>query len=186
MRSFRWLAAAGAAVAIVAFGAAEQTGALWRGETRIDGGIIRSGTLALRVGGAALPTQVQNYQFTSFGGTDLGPGSVVQRALTVRNAGDVDLQYRLQSARQSSASLPLTLGVWTVASESGCPASSPPVGASLYEGPLPSAPAPPAPQWAPVLRPQETMVWCLRATVGADASPNVSTAVSFDFAASSV
>ncbi|MFM1722046.1 MULTISPECIES: hypothetical protein [Rhodococcus] len=186
MRSFKWIAAAGAAAAIVAFGAAQQTGALWRGETRIDGGTIRSGTLALRVGGASPETQVQNYQFTGFGGADLAPGSVVQRALTIRNAGDVDLRYRLQSARQGSTALPLTLGVWTVATEGGCPTSSPPAGAALYEGPLPSAQAPPAPQWAPVLRPQETMVWCLRATVGADASPNTSTAVTLEFAASSV
>lgn len=186
MRKVKWIAAAGAAVAFVAFGAAEQTGALWRGETRIDGGTIRSGTLALRVGGAAPQTQVQNYQFTGFGGADLGPGSVVQRALTVRNAGDVDLRYRLQSARQSSGALPLTLGVWTMATESGCPISSPPAGAALYDGPLPSAQAPTAPQWAPVLRPQETMVWCLRATVGADASPNTSTEVTLDFSASSI
>ncbi|QCQ90551.1 hypothetical protein [Rhodococcus sp. SGAir0479] len=186
MRGARWVAVAGAAVAFVALGAAEQTGALWRGETRIDGGTIRSGTLALRVGGAAPQTQVQNYQFTGFGGADLAPGSVVQRALTVRNAGDVDMRYRLQSARQSSAALPLTLGVWTVATEGGCPTSSPPAGAALYDGPLPAAQAPTAPQWAPVLHPQETMVWCFRATVGADASPNTTTAVTLDFAASSV
>ncbi|MFC8041944.1 hypothetical protein [Nocardia sp. NPDC057353] len=183
MRRLRWWAIAGAALALLAFGVAEQSGAYWRAESRIGGDIIRSGTLALRVGGAS--SQVSNYVFDAFGGANLAPAAVVQKPLTVRNAGDVTMFYRLQNVRQSSAAVPLTLQIWLVGAESGCPASAAPGGTALYSGQMAGAQVPGAPGWAPTLTPGATAVWCLRATVGAAAAPNTSTTVTFDFLASS-
>ncbi|MFC3964960.1 hypothetical protein [Nocardia jiangsuensis] len=183
MRWLRWWAAGAAALVLLAFGAAAQSGAFWRAESRIGGGVIRSGTLDLRVGSAT--GQVSDYVMTGFGGTDLSPGAVTQKPLTIRNAGDVDMFYRLQNVRQSSAAVPLTLQVWLVGGESACPASAAPAGAALYSGAMIGAQVPAPPSWAPVLTPGATAVWCLRATVGAAATAATSTTVTFDFQASS-
>lgn len=182
MRRFRWWAIGAAALVLLAFGVAEQSGAFWRAESRIGGGVIRSGTLALRVGSAA--GQVSNYVFAGFGGSNLTPAAVVQKPLTVRNAGDVDMRYRLQNVRQSAPAVPLTLQVWLVGSEGACPASATPGGTALYSGAMAGAQVPATPNWAPTLPPGATAVWCMRATVGA-ATPGTSTTVTFDFLASS-
>jgi len=179
--------AAGAAAAVIAlFGVADQSGALWRAEAAIDGGVIRSGTLALRVGSAA--EQVRDFSFAGFGGANLTPAQSVQQPLTIRNAGDVEMRYRLQTVRQSTAQVPLTLRAWLVGSAAGCPegtGAAEPTGLALYDGPMSGAQAPAEPGWAPVLGPGASAVWCLRATVGADAAGGTSTAVTFDFLASS-
>ncbi|WP_245545898.1 signal peptidase I [Nocardia higoensis] len=158
MGEHRWWAAGAAAAVIVIFGVADRSGALWRAEAAIDGGVIRSGTLALRVGGA--DEQIRDFAFAGFGGADLAPAQSVQKPLTIRNAGDVEMRYRLQNVRQRDSRVPLTLRAWIVGDAASCPDAAEPAGAAVYNGPMSGAQAPPAPAWAPALAPGAIAVWC--------------------------
>ncbi len=186
MKSLRWWSlavTAVAAVAALAFASAQQTGALWSQSATISDATINSGTLSLRVGDSG--SQSRDFLLSAFGATNLTQNAVVQKPLTVKNAGNVDMKYRLQSVSQSSPDLPLTLKVWIVSSAAGCPAAAEPAGTPLYSGAMFGAQAPAAPAWAPVLPPGDTAVWCLRATVGPTATPNTSATVTLNYLANS-
>ncbi|WP_241384666.1 hypothetical protein [Rhodococcus sp. CH91] len=169
-----WIAAV-ASVLLVALWSTQQTGALWRDRAQISGGTITSGSLTILAQGS------QDYTWSNFGGTNLSRGSVVQQPLTVTVEGDVEARYRLQAVQPGSPQLPIAVTAWIVRSADACPTSSggavaAPV--STVDGPWTAFPAPGEGRSA---APGTTEVWCLRATVGADAAQGASTALALEF-----
>ena len=157
----------------------QQTGALWRAEATLDGGTIQSGRLDLQVGDSNSTTK--DYQFDAFGRAYMGGGSYSQQPITIANAGNVLMKYRLAGAAQSDSAVPLTLTVTPVASEADCPAQGAVSGTAVYDGPMEGASFT---DWL-TAEAGESKVLCLRGTVADDAEPNMSTSVVLSFAAES-
>lgn len=175
MTKIRWLTLAGASVVVVlVLVSAQQTGALWRGQSTVTGASINSGSLTILAGGQSA------YPWTDFGGTNLVSGSIVQKALTVSVAGSprVRVGYRLQSVTATTQDVPLTFTASIVADTASCPAVGSPT--SVVFGPSVTFPAPPADRIVSV---GTSEVWCIRATVGAAATVNKSTSATLTFRA---
>lgn len=135
----RW-AVAGAVAGLLLFGSVLTTGALFNDSVSLDGGAVHSGRLTLQTGNVG--AQFSSYAFNELAGSNLKPGSSKQAPLTIKNGGNVSLQYRLKQTTATDATgLPasLSLTVEQVASEASCPTGS--AGASgrttlLYSGAL--------------------------------------------------
>ncbi|MGB6181521.1 MAG: hypothetical protein WBF79_09790 [Rhodococcus sp. (in: high G+C Gram-positive bacteria)] len=179
MNTLRYVAAAAASVVVVIFGSTQTTGALWRDDAVTDAGVVQAGTLDIKVGASG--TEVDDYVIDSLGGVGLGPGSFSQAPLSVRNAGNIPMNYRLQSASAAASLAPsLSVVVDRVSATASCPVAAPPSGATvnLYSGPLSSAQGPQR-----VLAAGESEVLCFRVALTADPPQNSSTTVTFSFLA---
>ncbi|MGY3552234.1 hypothetical protein [Williamsia sp. R60] len=171
--SKRWLwAAAGVAITVLVLLSAQQTTASWRDQEQGGDATLTSGQLRILAG------QAKDYSWTAFGGTNLSPGSVVQRPLTISVVGNTRVAYRLQSVTTSTADLPLSFSASIVGSVSGCPTAGNATG--VVAGPWSTFPAPSP---ARNIQANTSEVWCLRATVGDDASQNKTTTVALTFRA---
>ncbi|WP_308115668.1 hypothetical protein [Rhodococcus sp. BP-241] len=183
MKHIRYVVAAAASVAVVVLGSTQTTGALWRNDAVTNGGIIRAGTLDIKVGASG--AEVDAYELAALGGTNLGPDAFSQAPLTVRNAGNIAMRYRLQSA---AATAPLASSMTVVASKvasvASCPADAPPNGtvATLYNGPLATAQGPASPAFR-TLAAGASEVLCLRVALTASPPSRASTKVTFTFLA---
>lgn len=186
MNPVRWGILSVAALAALSLMTVQQSAALWRDSTQITDATITSGTLSLLVGSAE--GQAKSHTMPEFGGSNLIPGSVIQRPLTVRNAGDIDMKYRLQSVTQAESDgkrdVPLRLDTWIVADDAACPAASEPIGVAGYSGNLADAQWPTAPGWE-ALAPDATAVWCLRVTVDATADADQASVITLNYLANS-
>lgn len=172
MKQLRWWALAAASVLVLVLISAQQTGALWRDQAAVGNATITSGQLTILAGGQS------NYPWTDFGGTNLTSGSVVQEALTISIAGDTKAGYRLQSVTSATQNVPLTFTAWTVGNAASCPAVGNPT--NILAGPWTSFPNPTIARTVTV---GASEVWCIRATVGATATPGKSTTVTLNFRA---
>lgn len=176
----RYWALAAASVVVVIFGSAQTTGALWREDTVVSGGTIKSGTLDIKVGPAG--AEVNDYVLTALGATGLGPNGFSQASLSIKNAGNVPFNYRLQSTTVAGT-VPLTLTASVVSSAANCPPTTAPIGATqLYTGNAAGAQTPTAPA-ARLLAPSANEVWCFRVAVSADPPKSQSSTVKFSFRA---
>lgn len=176
----RYWALAAAAVVVVVFGSAQTTGALWRDDAIVSGGTINSGTLDIKVGPAG--TEVNDYVLAELGSTNLGPNGFSQAPLSIKNAGNVPFNYRLQTTTVTGT-VPLTLTASLVASSANCPQTTAPTGATvIYTGNAEGAQAPMAPA-ARLLAPDANEVWCFRVAVSDDPPKNQSSTVKFSFRA---
>nr|WP_296773204.1 hypothetical protein [Rhodococcus sp. (in: high G+C Gram-positive bacteria)] len=176
----RYWALAAASVVVVIFGSAQTTGALWRDDAIVSGGTINSGTLDIKVGPSG--AEVNDYVLTALGSTNLGPDGFSQAPLSIKNAGNIPFDYRLQTTTVTGT-VPLTLTASLVASSSNCPATTPPTGATqLFTGNAAGAQAPTAPA-ARLLAPNAAEVWCFRVAVGSDPPKSQSSTVKFSFRA---
>ena len=177
----RYWALAAASVVVVVFGSAQTTGALWRDEQVVAGGTINSGTLDIKVGPNG--AEVNDYVLAALGSTNLGPNGFSQAPLSIRNAGDVPFNYRLQGTTLSGA-VPLTLTATLVTSAAQCPAMGAPTGSTtvLYNGTASGAQAPTAPA-ARLLAAGVNEVWCFRLSADADPPQSQSSTVTFSFRA---
>ncbi|BCN52751.1 hypothetical protein RE9425_11410 [Prescottella equi] len=179
-KNHRWWALAAVPVVGLILFSAQQTGALWSDTQSIPGGTITAGTLEIGVGAGGSSSSA--FTLDGFGKTGLAEGGYSQTPLTVKNSGDIPTRYRLAGVTQTNASLPLTLDVWRVASESACGATGTPTGTSLYSGPMNGASIA---SWQ-TLAAGSTEVLCLRGTVGSGAGPGMSSTTQFTFDASQV
>lgn len=164
-------------------GSWQTTGALWRDESVIDAGTISAGTLDIKVG--ATGSEVDSYVMDSLGGLSLGPGAFSQQPLSVRNAGTVPMQYRLQSASATTPLGPsLVIRVDQVASADSCPIAAPPSSPTelLYSGPVSAAQGPAAPAFR-ALAVGASEVLCFRVTLSSSPPQNSSSKVTFTFLA---
>jgi hypothetical protein len=184
----RWIAVAGAAAVVLSFGSVLTTGAAWNDAVSVDGGPLSSGTLHLRTGNAG--SQVSSYAFDELAGGNLRPGGFNQAPLTIKNAGNVDLRYRLdQTTATGTTGLSESLGLTVdqVTSEANCPIGA--AGSSgtieqLYSGALVAASSP----TLRPLSPTSTETLCVRVTLPASVSnqvQNTSTRITFTFYAES-
>lgn len=176
----RYWALAAASVVVVVFGSAQTTGALWRDDAIVSGGTINSGTLDIKVGPAG--AEVNDYVLAALGGTNLGPNGFSQASLSIKNAGNVPFDYRLQTTTVTGT-VPLTLTASLVGAAASCPPTTAPTGATqLYTGNAAGAQAPTAPA-ARLLAPGAAEVWCFRVSVGIDPPKSQSSTVKFSFRA---
>jgi hypothetical protein len=167
-----WWAAAGAVITVLVLLSAQQTSASWRDQEQGGDATLTSDQLRILAG------QAKDYSWTAFGGTNLSPGSVVQRPLTISVVGNTRVAYRLQSVTTSTTDLPLSFSASIVGSVSGCPTTGIPSG--VVAGPWNGFPAP---STARTILANSSEVWCLRATVGSGASQNKTTTVALTFRA---
>lgn len=177
----RYWALAAASVVVVVFGSAQATGALWREENVVSGGTINSGTLDIKVG--PVGAEVNDYVLAALGSTNLAPNGFSQASLSIRNAGNVPFDYRLQGTTVTGA-VPLTLTATLVMSAAQCPTVGAPTGSTtvLYNGNASGAQAPTAPA-ARLLAAGANEVWCFRLAAGDDPPQSQSSTVSFSFRA---
>ncbi|WP_051721136.1 MULTISPECIES: hypothetical protein [Actinomycetes] len=170
MKKF-WLGAAAAVtITVLVVLSTQQTSATWRGQDQIGAATLTSGELRILAGGS------NTYPWTAFGGTNLSPGSVVQRPLTISVVGNTKVSYRLLSITPTASAVPLSFSVSVVSGTAGCPASGNPTG--IVFGPWTSFPT-----VARTVAINTSEVWCLRATVGASAPQNSTSAVTLNFRA---
>lgn len=170
MKKF-WLGASVAVtITVLVLLSTQQTGATWRGQDQTGGATLTSGELKILAGGS------NTYPWTAFGGTNLSPGSVVQRPLTISVVGDTKVSYRLESISSITSGVPLAYSASVVGSIADCPASGNPT--NIVAGPWTSFPS----ATRTVLI-NTSEVWCLRATVGALAPQNSTSAVTLNFRA---
>lgn len=177
----RYWALAAASVAVVVFGSAQTTGALWRDEQMVPGGTINSGTLDIKVGPNG--AEVNDYVLAALGSTNLGPNGFSQAPLSIRNSGNVPFNFRLQETT-STGTVPLVLTATIVSAETNCPATGAPTGptAQLYSGNASGAQAP-VPPAARLLAAGAREVWCFRLAVGATPPQDATSTVAFSFRA---
>lgn len=112
------------AVAALAFGSVQSTGALWRNVTTgQNAGTIKTGTLFLTAGTDTV--QQAGFQFTDLTPAGLvQPGDFVQRPLVIKNSGNIPLKFRLGTAAVTSASAgvgSVHLDMRIVADTAACP-----------------------------------------------------------------
>lgn len=163
------------------FFSAQQTGALWSDTQNLPGGTITAGTLEIGVGAGGSTSSA--FTLDGFGKTGLLEEGYSQKPLTVKNSGNVPMQYRLAGVSQTNPTLPMTLKVWRVTSESSCTATGDPAGGTVvYSGNMIGASVT---AWETV-QPDVSEVLCLRGTVATGAGPGVSTKATFTFAARQV
>lgn len=167
----------GIAAVALAVVSGQQTAALWSDEAEIGGGPITSGTLTFTLGSDT--AQAEAFTFAALGRTAMSPGQYVQAPLVLANSGDVDVAYRLTGVSASDPALPLTITITTVGNTSACPGAGVPSGTQLLGGISPTA----ATTTPSALAIGARHVWCIRATVGAGASANQSTTLTFNFRA---
>ncbi|MBY4109347.1 hypothetical protein QM588_19115 [Rhodococcus sp. IEGM 1354] len=181
MKHGRYWALAAASVAVLVFGSAQTTGALWRDEETLDGGTLDSGTLDIKLGpqGSA---EVQNFPIPGLGNGVLAPNGFAQAPLLIRNNGTTPFVFRLQNTTVNGP-LPFVLTASTISSTGSCPATGAPTGASvLYNANAAGAQIPVAPA-ARLLAPGSNEVWCFRLTTS-DSPPQTATStVTFSFRA---
>ncbi|MGL4305273.1 MAG: hypothetical protein ACRCSF_03890 [Mycobacteriaceae bacterium] len=178
-----WAAIAASVVVLIALISTQQTGALWRSQSTISGQKITSGILDLTVGSNGV--QQNSFAFSALAKTNLKPGDFAQAPLVLRNAGNVEMNYRLQGVTQSSTTVPLSLTATLVSAEAQCPTTGNPTGTSLYNGTMVGAQAPSGGAWR-VMAVGASEVWCLRATLDAAATAqNASSTATFTFRAES-
>ncbi|ETD34662.1 hypothetical protein [Williamsia sp. D3] len=170
MKKF-WLGAAAAVtITVLVLLSTQQTGATWRDQDQIGDAALTSGELKILAGGS------NTYPWTAFGGTNLSPGSVVQRPLTITVVGNTKVSYRLLSISPTTSGIPLTFSASVVNSTAGCPASGNPTG--IVAGPWTAFPS--AARTVPI---NTSEVWCLQATVGNTAPQNSTSSVTLNFRA---
>lgn len=172
----RWWATAVALVVGLIFVSVQQTGARWSDTVSLPGGKIQSGILSLTVGGS------DSYTFTALGATGMFPNAFAQAPLTIHNPGDAAFRYRISNVTQTSASVPLTLTVWSNTTGFACTGQNAITGTQLYSGQMIGAQMP---VWR-TLAPAGSETLCLRGSMGSDAGPGVSTNVVFSFVAEQV
>ncbi|OZC47094.1 MULTISPECIES: hypothetical protein [Nocardiaceae] len=174
----RYWALAAASVAVVVFGSAQATGALWRDQQTIAGGTINSGTLDIKVGQNG--AEVNDYVLAALGSANLGPNGFSQAPLSIRNAGNVPFNFRLQGTT-STGTVPLALTVTTVVAESNCPATGAPTGPAtvLYTGNAAGAQTSATGPLAAGAR----ELWCFRLAAGVTPPQSASSTVTFSFRA---
>lgn len=163
--------------AVVVAGAAivsvQQTGALWSDSAQSAGSTITAGRLDIAVGDSN--SQVKAYQFTALTASNMVSGDSVQRPLHVRNAGNVPMKYKVDSATLSGV-LPLKLQVTAVSSEVACPASGDASGDPLYSGDLTGAET----SYRELAK-GTSEILCFRVTMGPNATAGNSGAATFTF-----
>ncbi|MCZ4277868.1 MULTISPECIES: hypothetical protein [Nocardiaceae] len=178
IRHGRYWALAAASVVVVVYGSAQTTGALWRDDVAVAGGTLNSGTLDIKVGPDG--AEVDDYVLAALGSTNLGPNGSSQAPLSIRNAGDVPFDYRLQGSTVTGA-VPLTLTATLVSTVGDCPAVGAPTGpvTVLYTGNAQGAQT----LDTRALAPGANEVWCFHVAVGADPPQDQTSTVSFSFRA---
>lgn len=160
------------------YGSAQTTGALWRDDVAVAGGTLNSGTLDIKVGPSG--AEVDDYVLAALGSTNLGPNGYSQAPLSIRNAGTVAFDYRLQNSTVTGT-VPLTLTATLVATVGDCPAVGGPTGpvTVLYDGDAQGAQT----SGTRELAPSANEVWCFRVAVGDNPPQNQSSTVTFSFRA---
>lgn len=163
------------------FFSAQQTGALWSDTQNLPGGTITAGTLEVGVGADGSTSSA--FTLDGFGKTGLLEEGYSQKPLTVKNSGNVPMQYRLAAVSQTNPALPMTLKIWRVANESSCTATGDPAGGTaVYSGNMIGASVA---GWETV-QPDASEILCLRGTVATGAGQGVSSKATFTFAARQV
>lgn len=155
---------AAAVVVMIVFGSMRATGAMWSDQQDVSGGTLTAGELDLTV--ASSGTQQDDVSFGDFAKTAMIVNDSVQASLLVRNAGNIPMRVRMQSASVSNSSVSLDLRVSMGASRAECSGTGPAVGSAIYDGPFGGAQAPGANGWRQ-LPVGGTEVWCFRGTLTA-------------------
>lgn len=176
-KQYKWALAA-ASVLALGFASVQQTGALWRSSETLPGAMVSAGRLDISAG------QVNDKAFnlSDFMLQDKQPGDSVTKPLEVFNTGNVPMGYRLQSVAVTpspgATAPPIDLTIVKVASTGDC-GSGPLTGTTLY--PAGAMNAATTPQRSVASGASEVL--CLRATLGATATPGQSATAKFTFGA---
>ena len=162
------IASAVAAVAVLAFGSVQTTGALWRDSEVRPAGVVTAATFSLAPGAGTDP----NFTFAALAKPNITVGDFVQKPLTIVNTGTArnGLTYFLSKAGPSVSAGPgvtVTLSGTVVPATSSCTDTNTPTGAAAFT-PFDTASAATAATSSPrTLALGASEIWCIRSTLKA-------------------
>ncbi|SNT01660.1 hypothetical protein [Rhodococcoides kyotonense] len=163
-----WCAVAAAAVAAVAFGSVQSTGALWRAQTTAPGGTVAAGTFSLTARSGA-DAKSSSYVFANLkSSTPLLQNQFVQKPLVLENSGTTPMTVQVSSIAvqlQSGAAVTVHLDGTVVASQAACTDTGTPTGTSAFSVDVTTGTPAALSGAATRLEPGATQILCVRSTL---------------------
>ncbi len=135
--------AVAAAVVLVLGLSAQATVAAWRAEGEVNAGLLKTGTLSLKVGNGL--TAHTDYVFQELQTQTLLPGTFIQAPLTISNAGTAPLAYGLagiatgtesSQAKDKALAAAATVSIYAGIPAANCQGTQALNGQLLYSGAL--------------------------------------------------